>query len=87
MFQTAVAAAILAVFQFWMDAVLFRLIFENRALKAIGLLTGKLALYAGAFALLFLYFRDYVAGAAVGYGLGLFPSIFLYGFLTLQKKR
>ena len=67
--------------------MLFRSVFESKAVKAIGLLMGKLALYAGAFALLFLCFRDYVTGAAVGFGFGLFPSVFLYGFLTLRKKQ
>lgn len=87
MIIAAVAAAAVAVFQFFLDTVLFRSVFESKAVKAIGLLMGKLALYAGAFALLFLCFRDYVTGAAVGFGLGLFPSIFLYGFLALRKKR
>ncbi len=87
MLPTALAAAVLAVFQFFLDTVLFRSVFESKAFKAIGMLLLKLALYGGAFALLFLYFRDYVAGAAVGYGLGLFPSVFIYGLLTLRKKR
>ena len=87
MILTAVAAAVLAVFQFFLDTKLFRSVFESKPLTAIGMLLAKLALYAGAFSLLFLCFRDYVTGAAVGFGLGLFPSIFLYGFLTLRKKR
>lgn len=87
MLMTAVAAAVLAVFQFLLDTVLFRAIFDGKTLKAIGMLLLKLALYGGGFALLFLYFRDYVAGAAVGYGLGLFPSVFIYGLLTLRKKK
>lgn len=87
MLMTAVAAAVLAVFQFLLDTVLFRGIFDGKALKAIGMLLLKLALYGGGFSLLFLCFRDYVTGAAIGFGLGLFPSIFLYGFLTLRKKR
>ncbi len=87
MIIAAVAAAAVAVFQFFLDTVLFRSVFESKALKAVGILLIKLGVYAGAFALLFLCFRDYVTGAAVGFGLGLFPSIFLYGFLTLRKKR
>ena len=87
MIIAAVAAAAVAVFQFYLDTVLFRSVFESKALKAVGMLLIKLGVYAGAFALLFLCFRDYVTGAAVGFGLGLFPSIFLYGFLTLRKKR
>ena len=87
MILAGAAAAVLAVLQFFLDAVMFRAVFSGKALRAVALLLLKLALYAGAFALLFLCFRDYVTGAAVGFGLGLFPSIFLYGFLTLRKKR
>ena len=87
MILAGAAAAVLAVLQFFLDTVMFRAVFSGKALRAVALLLLKLALYAGAFALLFLCFRDYVTGAAVGFGLGLFPSIFLYGFLTLRKKR
>ncbi len=87
MILAGAAAAVLAVLQFFLDAVMFRAVFSGKALRAVALLLLKLALYAGGFALLFLCFRDYVTGAAVGFGLGLFPSIFLYGFLTLRKKR
>ena len=87
MIIAAVAAAAVAVFQFFLDTVMFRSVFEGKAVRAIGLLMGKLALYAGAFALLFLCFRDYVTGAAVGFGIGLFPSVLIYGFLTVRKKR
>ncbi len=87
MIIAAVAAAAVAVFQFFLDTVLFRSVFESKPLKAVGMLLLKLAVYAGGFALLFGLFRALVTAAAVGFGLGLFPSIFLYGFLTLRKKR
>ena len=86
MILTAVAAAVLAVFQFLLDTALFRLIFESRAVKAVGLLLLKLALYGGGFALLFLCARDHVPGAAVGFGAGFFPAVMVYGLATLRKK-
>lgn len=86
MIPTAVAAAVLAVFQFFLDTVLFRLIFESRAVKAIGYLLLKLALYGGAFALLFLCFREYVTGAAIGFGVGFFPTVLIYGLVILRRK-
>ena len=86
MILTAVAAAVLAVFQFLLDTVLFRLIFESKAVKAIGLLLLKLALYAGGFALLFGCFRQYVAGAAIGFGVGFFPAVLIYGLAVLRRK-
>ena len=85
MILTAVAAAVLAVFQFLLDTVLFRLIFESKAVKAIGLLLAKLALYAGGFALLFLCFRQYVTGAAIGFGVGFFPAVLVYGSLRVKS--
>ena len=87
MIIAAVAAAAVAVFQFFLDTVLFRSVFESKGLKAVGMLLIKLGVYAGAFALLFLCFRDYVTGAAVGFGIGLFPSVFIYGFLMLREKK
>ena len=87
MILTAVAAAVLAVFQFFLDTVLFSLIFAGKALKAIGLLLLKLALYAACFALLFALFRVFVKAAAIGFGVGFFPAVLIYGLLTLQKKR
>ena len=51
MIIAAVAAAAVAVFQFYLDTVLFRSVFESKPLTAIGMLLAKLALYAGAFAL------------------------------------
>ena len=87
MILTAVAAAVLAVFQFVTDTVLFRLIFAGKAVKAIGLLLLKLALYAGAFALLFALFRAFVTAAAIGFGAGFFPAVLLYGLLALRKKQ
>ena len=86
MILTAVAAAVLAVFQFLLDTALFRLIFESRAVKAIGLLLAKLALYAGGFALLFLCFRSFVTGAAVGFGVGFFPAVLAYGLVYARRN-
>ena len=82
----AVAAAAVAVFQFRLDTVLFRLIFDGKAAKAIGLLLAKLALYAGGFALLFLCFRQYVTGAAIGFGVGFFPAILVYGLVFARRR-
>ena len=81
MLMTAVAAAVLAVFQFFLDTLLFRAIFAGKAVKAIGLLLAKLALYAGGFALLFLLFRAFITGAAIGFGVGFFPATLIYGLL------
>ena len=85
MIFTAVAAAVLAVFQFLLDMALFRLIFASKAAKAIGLLLAKLALYAGGFALLFLCFRQYVTGAAIGFGIGFFPAVLMYGSMRIKS--
>ena len=85
MILTAVTAAVLAVFQFLLDTALFRLIFQSRAAKAIGVLLVKLLLYGGGFALLFLRFRQYAAGAAVGFGAGFFPAVLVYG-LAFAKR-
>lgn len=82
----ALAAAAVAIIQFWLDTTLFRLIFESKAVKAIGLLLAKLALYAGGFALLFLCFRQYVTGAAVGFGVGFFPAVLAYGLVYAKRK-
>ena len=86
MLMTAAAAAVMAVFQFFLDTVLFRTVFAGKALKAIGLLLVKLALYAGGFALLFLVFRAFVTGAAIGFGIGFFPAVLIYGLLVLREK-
>ena len=86
MLMTAAAAAVLAVFQFFLDTVLFRAIFDSKAPKAIGLLLAKLALYAGGFALLFLCFRQYVTGAAIGFGVGFFPAILVYGLVFARRR-
>ena len=85
MILTAVTAAVLAVFQFVLDTALFRALFAGKAPKAIGLLLVKLALYAGAFALLFLRFRAYVTGAAVGFGVGFFPAVLVYGLVFARR--
>ena len=85
MLMTAAAAAVLAVFQFFLDTVLFRAVFAGKALKAIGLLLVKLALYGGGFALLFLCFRAYVTGAAIGFGVGFFPAILVYGLIFVKR--
>ena len=87
MLMTAAAAAVLAVFQFFLDTVLFRAVLAGKAPKAIGLLLAKLALYGGGFALLFALFRVFVKAAAIGFGVGFFPAVLIYGLLTLQKKR
>ena len=87
MIFTAVAAAVLAVFQFLLDMALFRLICAIKAAKAIGLLLAKLALYAGGFALLFLCFRQYVTGAAIGFGAGFFPAVLIYGLLFVKRSK
>ena len=86
MLMTAVVAAVLAVFQFFLDTVLFRAVFAGKALKAIGTLLIKLALYAGCFALLFLAFRAFVTGAAIGFGVGFFPAILIYGLLFAKRN-
>ena len=86
MILTAVTAAVLAVFQFVLDTALFRALFAGKAPKAIGLLLVKLALYAGGFALLFLRFRAYVTGAAIGFGVGFFPAVLVYGLVFARKK-
>lgn len=82
----ALAAAAVAIIQFWLDMTLFRLIFESKAVKAIGLLLLKLALYAGAFALLFGCFREYAPGAAIGFGVGFFPAVLIYGLVYAKRK-
>ncbi|MBQ6065496.1 MAG: hypothetical protein IJK89_01620 [Clostridia bacterium] len=79
------AAAAVAIIQFWLDTALFRLIFESKAVKAIGLLLLKLALYAGAFALLFGCFREYAPGAAIGFGVGFFPAVLIYGLVFAKR--
>ena len=86
MILSAIIAAVLAVFQFVLDIALFRSIFASKAVKAIGLLLLKLALYGGAFALLFALFRAFVTAAAVGFGVGFFPAVLLYGLLVLRKN-
>ena len=87
MLMTAAAAAVLAVFQFFLDTVLFRAVFAGKAFRAIGLLLVKLALYAGGFSLLFLLFRAFVAGAAIGFGVGFFPAVLIYGLAFVKRNR
>lgn len=86
MILTGLAAAVLAVLQFFLDAVMFRSVFSGKPLRAVALLLLKLALYAGGFALLFLCFRQYVTGAAVGFGVGFFPAVLIYGLVYAKRN-
>ena len=87
MILTGLAAAVLAVLQLFLDAVMFRSVFSGKPLRAVALLLLKLALYAGGFALLFLCFRAYVTGAAVGFGVGFLPTVLLYGLLQFKRGK
>lgn len=84
MIIAGLAAALLGVGQFFMDTVLFSAIFKKEPLKALPVLMLKMLLYGGGFALLFVWFREYVAGAAIGFGIGFFPGIFIYGLNLLR---
>ena len=78
-------ALVFAVGQFALDVLVFTSVFDSKALKAVLSLMGKLLLYGLGFWLLFSLFRAYVTGAAIGFGIGFFPCIFLYGLYRLRK--
>ena len=79
-------AAAFAVGQFFLDVIVSTAVFASKALKAVLSLLFKLLFYGLGFWLLFALFRAFVKVAAIGFAIGFFPCIFLYGLFRLRKN-
>ena len=80
------AAIFFALGQFYLDTVMFAAVFTAKAIKALLPLMLKMLCYGIAFWLLFKLFKAFIVAAAIGFGIGFFPSILIYGFYKLRKN-
>lgn len=81
-----ILAMLFAVGQFYLDTRLFSAVFTEKPIKAFLPLIIKMALYGIAFLLLYKLFKAFIVAAAIGFGIGFFPSVLIYGFLKLRKN-
>ena len=86
MIAVGIAAAAVGVGEFLLDVPVFRRLLGGDYLRAALFLLLKLIVYALGFTLLFVFGKDHIVPAAVGYGAGFFPCLFVYGALSLKKK-
>ena len=80
-------AALLGAAQVLLDTVLFGAVFKPKPLRAVLALLVKLALYAVGLYVLIRIYRHYVWAGAIGFGIGFFPLLVLYGVITLTKGK
>lgn len=80
-------AALLGVTEVLLDIVLFGAVFRQKPLKAVLALLVKLALYTAGLYVLIRIYRHYVWAGAIGFGIGFFVLLTLYGVITLTKGK
>lgn len=86
MILTILVVAAVGIGQFWLDTILFKAIFSGKTVTGLLTLVGKLAIYAVGFFVLFKLFKEFVTAAAIGFAVGFFPALIIYGILKIKRS-
>lgn len=87
MVLTAIVACLIGIGEFICNIFLFPAVFSGNFLRVGLLLLLKIAVYALSLFVLIHFFVAYVMGAAVGFGVGFIPALFLYGVYSIGKNK
>ena len=87
MLIAGVIAFVFGLLQFICNILLFPAVFDGKWGRVCALLLAKLAIYAAGVAVLLLWFRVLVKGAAIGFGAGFLICIIVYGIYKLAYKK
>lgn len=82
----AIAACLLGVGQFICNIFLFPAVFAGKFIRVGLLLLLKIAVYALGLFVLIHFFAVFVVGAAIGFGVGFIPAVFIYSIYRIRQK-